>query len=72
MRQISIEEAGAVGGADCGDLSMSVSLSGVSISGSFDTWGSCLSSLGDLVTDKYYGYTSQYTTGIPYGEAHVG
>lgn len=72
MRQISIEEAGAVGGADCGDLSMSVSLSGVSISGSFDTWSSCLTSLGDWATDKYYGYDAHLTTGIPYGDAHVG
>ncbi len=72
MRQISIEEAGAVGGAGCGDLSMSVSISGVSISGSFDNWSSCLDYLSDWATDKYYGYSAQYETGIPYGEAHVG
>ncbi len=72
MRQISMEEACSVSGADCGDLSMSVSISGVSISGSFDTWGSCLTALGDWATDMYYGYSSHYTTGIPYGEAHVG
>ena len=71
MRQISIKEAAAVGGADCGDLTMSVGLTGASVSGSLSNWGSCVSSGVDWLADKYNGLTSQYITGIPYGEPHV-
>ena len=39
MRQISFEEAAAVGGAECANLTMSVGLTGVSISGSLGDWG---------------------------------
>jgi hypothetical protein len=34
MRQLSFEESAAVGGAECEDLTMTVGLTGVSISGS--------------------------------------
>jgi hypothetical protein len=68
MRQVSIEETKAVGGADCGDLTMSVGLTGVSISGSLNDWGDCYNRLSDAVS----GFGAHYSTGIPYGEAHVG
>ena len=71
MRQISLEETAAVGGADCGDLTMSVGLTGASISGSLSNWSSCVSSGLSWVADQYNGFTSQYLTGIPYGEPHV-
>ena len=72
MRQISIEEAGAVSGANCNDLTMTIGLTGASVTGSLSNWGSCFNTLSDWATDKYYGYTSTYDAGIPYGEAHVG
>jgi len=72
MRQISIEEAGAVAGAACGDLTMSIGLTGASISGSLDNWSSCLSGAVAWVSDGYTSVSSHYSTGIPYGEAHVG
>ena len=72
MRQVSIEEAGAVSGAVCSDLTMTIGLTGASISGSLSNWSDCLDMLGDWATDKYYGITSTYDAGIPYGEAHVG
>ena len=68
MRQISYEEAKAVGGADCGDLTMSFGLTGVSVSGSLSDWGDCFNQL----SDKLVGFAAHYSTGIPYGEAHVG
>lgn len=68
MRQVSIEETKAVGGADCGDLTMSVGLTGVSISGSLSDWVDCYNRLSDTIS----GYAAHYSTGIPYGEAHVG
>ena len=72
MRQVSIEETRAVGGAACGDLTMSVGLTGVSISGSLNDWNDCLGTLGNFVMDTISGYGAHYSTGIPYGEAHVG
>jgi hypothetical protein len=71
MRQISIEEAAAVGGADCGDLTMSVGITGVTVSGSLENWGSCVDAAANWLSDTYTGISSHYITGIPYGEAHV-
>jgi hypothetical protein len=68
MRQVSIEEAMAVAGADCGDLTVSVGLTGVSISGSLSDWADCYNRLSDAIT----GIGAHYSTGIPYGEAHTG
>lgn len=72
MRQISFEEAAAVGGAACGDLTMSVSITGVSVSGSLDDWSSCFNDAVNWASDAYNSYYASSTTGIPYGEAHVG
>jgi len=72
MRQISFEESAAVGGAACGDLTMSVGLTGVSISGSLDNWASCIEGAAAWMSDTYNGFSSHYSTGIPYGEPHVG
>jgi hypothetical protein len=72
MRQLTVEETELASGAACGNLTVSVGLSGVSFSGSVDTWGSCLSGIFDAGSDLYSGLTAHYSTGIPYGEAHVG
>lgn len=72
MRQISFDEAGAVSGADCGDLTMSIGLTGVSVSGSLSDWGSCFGSGLNYMNDLYNGWSSSYSAGIPYGYAHVG
>lgn len=71
MRQISFEESAAVGGAGCGDLTMSVGLTGVTISGSLSDWGSCLNDAANWASDTYNSYYASSVTGIPYGEAHV-
>lgn len=67
MRQLSFEEVQAVSGAGCEDLTMTVSITGVSINGSLGNWASCLATVGDTLT----GYWAHFTTGIPYGQAHV-
>jgi hypothetical protein len=72
MRQVSFDEAAAVGGAACGDLTMSIGLSGVSISGSLSDWSDCFSGAVNWVSDTYNSYYASSVTGIPYGEAHVG
>lgn len=72
MRTVSFEEAAAVGGAACQDLTMSVGLTGVSISGSLGDWGSCIGGAADWITDAFNGFGAHYSTGIPYGEPHVG
>ncbi|HET9024421.1 MAG TPA: hypothetical protein VFN64_07585 [Burkholderiaceae bacterium] len=72
MRQVSFEEAAAVGGAACGDLMMSASITGLSVSGSLDTWSSCFNEVVNWVGDTYNSYYAYSATGIPYGEAHVG
>jgi hypothetical protein len=72
MRQITTREAGAVSGANCGDLTMTIGITGASITGSISNWAGCFNTLGDWVTDMYYGATSTYDAGIPYGEPHVG
>lgn len=71
MRQISIEEAKAVGGAGCEDLTLNVGLTNVSISGSLADWGDCLTSVNNFVGDTMSGFGAHYSTGIPYGAAHV-
>ena len=71
MRQVSFDEAAAVGGAACGDLTMSVGLTGVSISGSLDNWASCVDGAAAWISDAYNGLSSHYITGIPYGDPHV-
>lgn len=68
MRQISIAEAKAVGGAACSDLTMSVGLTGVTVSGSLRDWADCFDRLGDAIN----AFGAHYSTGIGYGEAHVG
>jgi len=72
MRQVSFEESAAVGGAECGDLTMSVGLTGVSISGSLSDWGNCFNDAVNWFGDSYNSYYASSVTGIPYGEAHVG
>jgi hypothetical protein len=72
MRQISFDEAAAVGGAACGGLTMSVSITGVSVSGSLDDWSSCFNDAANWISDTYNSYYASSATGIPYGEAHVG
>ena len=72
MRQVSIDEAAAVSGAACSDLTMSVSITGVTVSGSLDNWSSCFNEAGNWLNDTYNSYYATSVTGIPYGEAHVG
>ncbi len=72
MRQISFEESAAVGGAECADLTMSVSITGVSISGSLSDWSSCFNDAMNWASDTYNSYYASSVTGIPYGQAHVG
>jgi hypothetical protein len=72
MRQVSFEESAAVGGAACGDLTMSLGLTGVSVSGSLSDWGSCFNNAANWLSDSYNSYYASSVTGIPYGEAHVG
>lgn len=72
MRQVSFDEAAAVGGAECGDLTMSVGLTGVTISGSLDDWASCIDSAYGWIGDTYNGFSSHFSAGIPYGDPHVG
>ena len=68
MRQISAEEMKDVSGALCSNLTMSFGLTGVSLSGSLGDWAHCFS----LAGDKLYSFGAHYSTGIPYGEPHVG
>jgi hypothetical protein len=72
MRQVSFEEAAAVGGAACQDLTMSVGITGVTISGSLSNWGDCYNNAVNWFGDTYNSYYASTVTGIPYGEAHVG
>jgi hypothetical protein len=68
MRHLSLDEVQAVGGASCGDLTVTVGLFNGSISGSFSDWLDCLSYGRDL----YNSFMAHVTTGIRYGEPHVG
>jgi hypothetical protein len=72
MRQVSFDESAAVGGAACEDLTMSVSITGVSISGSLSDWSSCFNDAMNWASDTYNSYYAGSVTGIPYGQAHVG
>jgi hypothetical protein len=67
MRHLAFEEVRAVSGAGCEDLTMTVSITGVSINGTLSNWASCY----DKFSDTLSGYWAHYTTGIPYGQAHV-
>lgn len=69
MRQLTFDETVAVGGAvlDCGDLSLSLSITGASISGSLKAWDRCLTSIGDTIN----GQIASFNAGIPYAYAHV-
>jgi len=72
MRQISFEETAAVCGGDgCGDLTMTIGLTGVSFGGSLNNWGICAERLFNSASDTFSGYSSAWTAGIPYGMAHV-
>ena len=68
MRQLSSEEVKEVSGALCSNLTMSLGITGVSISGSLGDWGDCFR----LAGDRLYSYGAHYSTGIGYGEPHVG
>ena len=68
MRQISIEEMKDVGGALCSYVTMSLGITGISFSGSLGDWADCYSRFSDRVYAEY----AHYSTGIRYGEAHVG
>ena len=72
MRQISIEEAAAVGGGACEDLTMSIGLTGVSISGSLSNWADCGNVVSTWLSDTFNSFDAHLSTGIPYGDAHVG
>jgi len=72
MRQVSFEEAAAVGGAACEDLTMTIGLTGASITGSLSDWNSCFNDAVSWFSDTYNSYYAYSATGIPYGEAHVG
>jgi hypothetical protein len=69
MRQLTLDETAAVGGAvlDCGDLSVSLSLTGASISGSLNAWDRCLTSIADTIN----GRIASFDAGIPYALVHV-
>jgi hypothetical protein len=72
MRQLTVEETTAVGGAaDCSDLTLSITRVGPTISGSFDAWYGCAVQLSHSIGDAVYGQWSHFTLGIPYGSAHV-
>ena len=68
MRQISNEEMKDVSGALCSNLTMSWGITGVSLSGSLGDWRDCF----NLLSDRVYAEYAHYSTGIRYGEAHVG
>ncbi|MGB2816479.1 MAG: hypothetical protein WBA53_16905 [Burkholderiaceae bacterium] len=68
MRQISTEEMKEVGGALCSNLTLSFGITGASISGSLGDWMDCY----NLASDRVYAEYAHYSTGIRYGEAHVG
>jgi len=44
----------------------------VSISGSLSDWGSCFDSASAWLSDTFTSFSAHYSTGIPYGEPHVG
>jgi hypothetical protein len=68
MRQISNEEMKEVGGALCGNVTMTLGITGISLSGSLNDWGDCYTRFADRVYAEYV----HYDTGIGYGAAHVG
>lgn len=68
MRQISTEEMKDVSGALCSNVTMSLGITGVSFSGQLGDWADCYNRLSDRVYAEY----AHYSTGIGYGEAHVG
>jgi hypothetical protein len=72
MRQISFEEAKAVGGGACQDLTLTVGLTNVSLSGSLGDWGDCGNNFFNWIGDTFNSFEAHLSTGIPYGEAHVG
>lgn len=67
MRQLAFNEVRAVSGAGCEDLTMTVSITGVSINGTLSNWASCVERFSDAMTGQW----AHFTTGIPYGQAHV-
>lgn len=72
MRHISFEEAESVAGAACMNLTLSIGLTGASVSGSLGDWADCLRVGSNLIADKYGALEGYLRTGIPYGEPHVG
>jgi hypothetical protein len=68
MRQISTEEMKDVSGALCGNVTMSLGITGISFSGSLNDWADCYSRFSDRVYAEY----AHFSTGIGYGEPHVG
>ena len=68
MRQLSNEEMKDVSGALCSNLTLSFSITGASIGGSLGDWRDCY----NVISDRVYGEYAHYSTGIGYGEAHVG
>ncbi|HEX5638376.1 MAG TPA: hypothetical protein VFX81_01120 [Burkholderiaceae bacterium] len=68
MRQLSNEEMKDVSGALCSSLTLSFSVTGPTISGRLGDWMDCYNRLSDRVYAEY----AHYSTGIRYGEAHVG
>lgn len=72
MRQLTFDETKSVGGAaDCNDLTVSISLTGPSVSGSVSAWMGCAGQLSTALGDAVYGQWSHFSLGIPYGTAHV-
>jgi hypothetical protein len=71
MRQLTFDEVQAVGGAGCEDLSLSIGLNGVSLSGSLRNWSSCIGQIGDYAMDYLGGMSAHISTGLPYGRPSV-
>jgi hypothetical protein len=72
MRQLSLEESNAVGGAACDSLTLTFGLTGPSVSGSLGDWWGCASAASNYVSDLFGAFDAYMKTGIPYGEPHVG
>lgn len=72
MRQLTQAETAAVGGAACGDITISVGTGGVSVGMTLGDLADCAGIVFGALLDRYYGLRAEYATGIPNGYPHVG
>jgi hypothetical protein len=72
MRQVSLDDTALVGGAECGDITVSFGTGGISVGMTLNDAWDCLVTGYNFVGDMYNSYDAHSTTGIPYGYAHVG